>query len=347
MIKEQFGLLSDGTAVERYTLQRGDLRVRILTYGCVLQTIEIPGRDGRLGNIALGCATLQDYETKSRFFGAVVGRYGNRIAGGRFELDGTSYQLPRNNGDNSLHGGGHGFDKQVWDAVARGEHTLELSYVSADGEAGYPGTLRATVTYTLTDQALHIGYRATTDRPTVVNLTNHSYFNLAGEGGGDVYDHVVTLKAGRYLPVDAGQIPLRSGPAPVEGTPFDFTKPQPIGTRLREPHPQLEIGSGYDHTFVLADAPHPEPALAARVEEPNSGRVLEVLSTEPGVQFYTGNFLDGTIPGTSGRTYGAGAGFCLETQHFPDSPNRPEFPTTVLRPGQERTSSTILRFSVT
>jgi aldose 1-epimerase len=345
MIKEEFGTLSDGTAVERYTLERDALRVRILTYGCVLQTIEIPDRDGRLGNIALGCGNLPDYETKSRFFGAVVGRYGNRIAGGRFELDGVTYDLMRNNGDNSLHGGPNGFDKQVWDAVALDDHTLALSYVSADGEAGYPGTLHATVTYRLTDDALEIGYRAATDRPTVVNLTNHSYFNLAGESHGDVHGHIATLAADRYLPVDAAQIPLPSAPAPVAGTPFDFTSPHRIGDRLAEPHPQLEIGSGFDHTFVLADAPRPEPVFAARVEDPESGRVLELLTTEPGVQFYTGNFLDGTIPGTSGETYGAGAGFCLETQHFPDSPNRPDFPATVLRPGEEYASRTTLRFA--
>ncbi len=346
MIKEEFGPLSTGQAVERYTLERGGLRVRVLTYGCAVQTIEVPDRAGDLANIALGCATAADYETKSRFFGAVVGRYGNRIAGGRFTLDGVAYDLPRNNGNNSLHGGGHGFDKQVWDAVALDENTLQLSYVSADGEAGYPGTLRATVTYTLTDDALRLDYSATSDRPTVVNLTNHSYFNLAGEGAGHVLDHVATLEADRYLAVDAAQIPLPGDPAPVEGTPFDFRKPQPIGARIRDPHPQLEIGSGYDHNFVLADTPRPEPVLAARIEEPDSGRVLEVLTTEPGVQFYSGNFLDGTIPGTSGHTYGANAGFCLETQHFPDSPNRPDFPTTVLRPGAERTSSTIWRFSV-
>jgi aldose 1-epimerase len=346
MIKEEFGQLSTGATVERYTLERGGLRVRILTYGCAVQTIEVPDRSGELGNVVLGCATAADYETKSRFFGAVVGRYGNRIAGGRFSLDGSVFELPVNNGPNSLHGGGHGFDKQVWDAVALDEHTLSLSYVSADGEAGYPGTLHATVTYTLTDDALRLDYRCSSDKPTVVNLTNHSYFNLAGEGTGDVLGHLVTLEAAGFLAVDPSQIPLPGGPVPVDGTPFDFRKPFPIGARLRDPHPQLEIGSGYDHTFVLADAPRPEPVLAARVEEPGSGRVLEVLTTEPGVQFYSGNFLDGTIPGTSGRTYRAGAGFCLETQHFPDSPNRPDFPTTVLRPGAERTSSTIWRFSV-
>ncbi|GAA4135322.1 aldose epimerase family protein [Actinomadura keratinilytica] len=339
MNEERFGVLPDGTPVHRYTLTSGALRVRVLTYGCVVQTLEAPDRDGVPANVVLGCATLDDYVTRSRYFGAVVGRYGNRIAGGRFRLDGREYTLPRNNGANSLHGGEQGFDKRVWDVADAGDGSIVLTYVSPDGEQGYPGTLRATVAYTVTDDALRIDYRATTDRPTVVNLTNHSYFNLAGEGSGTVYGQRLAIDADRYLPVDANQIPLGE-PAPVAGTPFDFTKPQPIGARIRETHPQLLVGKGYDHTFVLNGG-----EVAARAEDPRSGRVLEVLTSEPGVQFYSGNFLDGSHIGTGGLAYRQGDAFCLETQHFPDSPNQPSFPSTVLRPGEEYRSTTTFRFS--
>jgi aldose 1-epimerase len=339
MIEEGFGVLPDGTPVERYTLTGGSIQARVLTYGCVVQTLEVPDRNGELGNIVLGCATLDDYVTKSRFFGAVVGRYGNRIAGGRFRLDGAEYELPRNNGANSLHGGERGFDKRVWEVTAADSRSLTLSYVSRDGEEGYPGTLQATVAYTVTDDSLRVDYRATTDRTTVVNLTNHSYFNLSGEGSGTTYDHRLVIDADHYLPVDDGQIPLDK-PAPVAGTPFDFTQPTPIGARIRDSHPQLLVGKGYDHTFVLNGG-----EVAARAEDPRSGRVMEVLTNEPGVQFYSGNILDGTIVGTSGRAYRQGDGFCLETQHFPDSPNRPDFPSTVLRPGEEHRSATTFRFS--
>ncbi|GAA4097662.1 aldose epimerase family protein [Actinomadura miaoliensis] len=339
MNEERFGVLPGGTPVHRYTLTGGALRVRVLTYGCVVQTLEAPDRDGAPANVVLGCATLDDYVTRSRYFGAVVGRYGNRIAGGRFRLDGREHTLPRNNGANSLHGGEEGFDKRVWDVAEADDSSITLTYVSPDGEQGYPGTLRATVTYTVTDDALRVGYHATTDRPTVVNLTNHSYFNLAGEGSGTVYDHRLVIDADRYLPVDGDQIPLGE-PAPVAGTPFDFTKPQPIGARIRETHPQLLVGKGYDHTFVLNGG-----EVAARAEDPRSGRVLEVLTSEPGVQFYSGNFLDGSHIGTSGLAYRQGDAFCLETQHFPDSPNQPSFPSTVLRPGEEYRSTTTFRFS--
>ncbi|MFI0443881.1 aldose epimerase family protein [Actinomadura sp. 6N118] len=341
---EQFGVTPDGATVDRYTLENGHgLRAQILTYGCVLQTLEVPDRHGERANIVLGCSTLDDYLTKSRFFGAVVGRYGNRIAGGSFQLDGQEHRLPRNNGPNSLHGGEQGFDKKIWQVTSANATSLTLAYVSADGEEGYPGTLRAEVSYSLNGDALHIGYRATTDRPTVVNLTNHSYFNLAGEDSGDVYDQLLTLDADRYTPVDENQIPTGEL-APVDGTPFDFRKPQPIGARIREAHPQLLIGGGYDHNFVFNGSRDAEPAPAARAEDPASGRVMEVLTTQPGVQFYSGNFLTGSIVGTSGRTYRQGAGFCLETQHFPDSPNQPAFPSTVLRPGEVHESATVFRF---
>ncbi|MGK5555335.1 aldose epimerase family protein [Actinomadura kijaniata] len=344
-MSEKFGTLPDGTAVHRHTLESGaGLRARVLTYGCVVQTLEVPGRDGGRANVVLGCSTLEDYLTGSRYFGAVVGRYGNRIAGGRFRLDGREHRLPVNNGPNSLHGGERGFDKHVWEVTGSGPDRVTLARVSPDGEEGYPGTLRAEVTYTLTDDALRIDYRTTADAPTVVNLTNHSYFNLAGEDSGDVYGHVLTVEADRYLPVDGHQIPTGKV-APVEGTPFDFRAPRAIGERLRDPHPQLLVGSGYDHTLVLRDAPAGAPLPAARVEEPGSGRTMEVLTTEPGVQFYSGNFLTGSVVGTGGRAYRQGAGFCLETQHFPDSPNQPAFPSTVLRPGETRTSTTVFRFS--
>jgi aldose 1-epimerase len=344
-VAERLGATPDGTPVARYTLDNGrGLRARVLTYGCAVETIEVPDRDGRPGNVVLGCASLGDYLTKSRYFGAVVGRYGNRIAGGRFELDGKEHRLARNNGANSLHGGERGFDKRVWDVLAAGERRLSLGYVSADGEEGFPGALQVSVTYTVTDDdALRIDYRATTDLPTVLNLTNHSYFNLAGEGSGDVYGHRVTLNAARYTPVDPGQIPTGEL-APVKGTPFDFTRACAIGERIHDPHPQLLIGQGYDHNHVLDKSAPGALEPAARVEEPVSGRVMEVLTTEPGVQFYSGNVLDGSVAGPSGRAYGKGAGLCLETQHFPDSPNQPDFPSTVLRPGEEYASTTIFRF---
>ncbi|MFI6498534.1 aldose epimerase family protein [Nonomuraea typhae] len=296
-------------------LSSGALRARVLPYGAVLQSLEIGGV-----NVVLGLDEPADYRTRSRYFGAVVGRYANRIAAGRFTLDGTAYQLPVNNGANSLHGGTEGFDKQDWTIAASSPHSVTLSLTSPDGDQGYPGRLTATVTYTLDGDALRLAYTAVTDAPTVVNLTNHTYFNLAG--GGDIRDHVLQMDAHRYLPVDEGKIPTGEL-APVRGTPFDFTAPVAIGQRY---------GAAYDHCFVLDGR--------IRVVEPGSGLAMEVTTTEPGVQFYAGGMLD-----PAATPYGPFSGFCLETQHFPDSPNRPHFPTTVLRPGERVESSTTYRFT--
>lgn len=347
--RQPWGCAPEG-AVERYTLanERGTT-VRILTYGGVVQSIEVPDRDGNRANVTLGFDDLPDYLDRSPFFGTITGRYANRIAGGTFTLDGTSYQVPVNDGPNSLHGGAVGLDKHVWQATEAGtrdEPALELRHVSPDGDQGYPGTLRLTVTYTLTaGDELRIDYLATTDAATVINLTNHTYFNLAGEGSGSVYDHVVQLYADRYTPVGDGLIPTGQL-APVAGTPLDFTAPTPIGARIRAGSEQLVHALGYDHNFVLLgeDADGGLP-LAARVVEPASGRVLTVHTDQPGMQFYTGNFLTGALVGTCGRTYRQGDAFALETQHFPDSPNQPAFPSTVLRPGEEYRTATVYGFT--
>ncbi|HLZ27187.1 MAG TPA: aldose epimerase family protein [Chloroflexota bacterium] len=337
-----------GQPVERYTLTEGQLRVRILTYGGIIQTLEVPDRAGQCANVALGFARLDEYFRGTTFFGAIIGRFANRIAGGRFSLDGVTYALPTNNGPNSLHGGTSGFDQQLWRARVTAR-SLHLTYTSPDGDQGYPGELTAEVTYTLgTAHDLRVEYRATTDRPTIVNFTNHSYFNLAGEGTGDVGDHLLTLHAERYTPIDATLIPT-GAIAPVAGTPLDFRTPRPIGERIRDGFEQLVLAQGYDHNFVL-NRPGPadrELLLAAVAEHPASGRVLEVLTTEPGIQFYSGNFLTGAQVGTGGRTYRQGDGFTLETQHYPDSPNQPDFPSTVLRPGEIFASTTVFRFSTT
>ena len=348
---EPFGEV-DGQPVERYTLTNANgIEVVILTYGGIIQSIRVPDRDGAMANVVLGFDTLDEYVASSPYFGAITGRYANRIAGGQFTLDGQTYQLPVNNPPNSLHGGEKGFDKRVWTASEGSSPdgpSLVLTYTSPDGEEGYPGTLDVTVTYTLTDNnELRIDYHATTDAPTVVNLTNHSYFNLAGEGSGTIYDHVLQLNASAFTPVDETLIPTGEI-APVAGTPFDFTRPKPIGQDIRDgSSEQILIGRGYDHNFVIDRPEGDDTSLVqvARVVDPESGRVLEVASTEPGVQLYTGNFLDGTFAGTSGKVYRQGDGFCLETQHFPDSPNQPDFPSTELRPGEEYTSTTVFAFS--
>jgi aldose 1-epimerase len=348
--KDLFGTLEDGTRIWRFTLtnERG-VRVKIITYGGIIQTIEVPDRSGRLGNVALGFATLDEYVTgNGPFFGAIIGRYGNRIAGGTFTLDGETFQLPRNDGPNSLHGGTNGFDKRVWTPTpgrAGDEVSLRLDRVSPDGEEGYPGTLKTTVTYTLTSEnAIRIDYHATTDEATVVNLTNHSYFNLAGEGSGTVYDQTLEINADRYTPVDDTLIPTGEL-APLRGTPLDFGRPTPIGDRIRDDHQQLLFGQGYDHNYVL-NREGSGLELAARVRDAGTGRVLSVLTEEPGLQFYSGNFLDGTLVGTSGRVYRQSDGIALETQHFPDSPNQPGFPSTVLRPGETYETTTVYQFSV-
>ncbi|MDQ6673415.1 MAG: galactose mutarotase [Chloroflexota bacterium] len=346
---EPFGDLY-GQRVERYTLSSGAARVKLLTYGGIIQSIEVPDRRGQPLNVALGYATLDEYAAGNTYFGAIVGRYANRIAGGRFTLEGVTYELPTNNGPNSLHGGVRGLDQHIWHAVASQEPNgvaLHLTYTSPDGDQGYPGALAVEVTYTLGGASdLRLDYRAVTDRPTIINLTNHSYFNLGGEGSGDVEDHLLTIHADRYTPVDATLIPTGAVEA-VAGTPLDFATPRPIGARIRVGFEQLALAQGYDHNFVLnrPNRSDRELILAATAIHPPTGRVLEVLTTEPAVQFYSGNFLTGSRVGTSARLYRQGDGFTLETQHYPDSPNHADFPSTVLRPGEVFTSTTVFRFS--
>lgn len=344
---ESWGSTTEG-AVRRYTLTNArGMRVRILNHGGIIQSVEVPDRAGKFDDVALGYATFTGYATNGSFFGAVIGRYANRIAGARFTLGGTTYRLSANNGSNTLHGGRVGFDKHLWAAEPKtldDGAALVLRYTSPDGQEGFPGTLATTVTYTLTgDNALRIDYAATTDKPTVVNLTNHSYFNLQGEGSGSALDHVLTLRASRYTPFNDSSIPTGEI-APVAGTPMDFTKPTALGARIGESFKQLSIGNGYDHNWVLDRTGDTELELAAHVSEPDSGRTLDVYTTEPGIQVYTGNWLDGTVTGPSGRPYRKRDGFALETQHFPDSPNQPAFPSTELRPGQEYRSTTVYAF---
>ncbi|MGL4962927.1 MAG: aldose epimerase family protein [Inquilinus sp.] len=346
--KKPFGTTPDGTAVELYTLTNGTMSVNILTYGGIVHAINVPDRNGKSANIALGFARLDDYLTKNPYFGTITGRYANRIAKGAFTLDGQTYKLATNNGPNALHGGLAGFDKKVWKAKEiQGTNGagLELTYTSPDGEEGYPGSLTAKVTYTVTDNSeLRIDYEATTDKPTIVNLTNHTYFNLAGEGADSILGHELMLNASAFTPVDATLIPTGEI-AKVAGGPMDFTIPTAIGARIRNDDQQLVFGRGYDHNWVLDKPSADTLSLAARVREPMTGRVMEVSTTEPGIQFYAGNFLDASLVGTSGKMYRQADGFCLETQHFPDSPNHPEFPSTVLKPGDHYKSTTVYRFT--
>lgn len=349
--KRVYGTTSDNTPIEEYTLTSASgMEVRVITYGGIITSLRVPDRNGQLDNVVLGFDNLSDYETKNTYFGALIGRYGNRIAGGKFSLEGATYTLPANNGPNSLHGGDRGFDKVVWSAEEVPGDTdagLMLRYLSPDGEQGYPGNLTVTVVYTVTAaNELRIAYSATTDRTTIVNLTQHSYFNLAGNGSGTIYNHLLWIDADQYTPVDASLIPTGELAA-VTGTPFDFRAPKEIGAGIRSGDQQVVYGRGYDHNWVFnrsqGDALQ---SPGARVYEPQSGRIMEVLTTEPGVQFYSGNFLDGTAVGSSGGLYRQGDGLCLETQHYPDSPNHENFPSTVLTPEDTYESTTIYRFSV-
>ncbi|MEU7647002.1 aldose epimerase family protein [Streptomyces huasconensis] len=346
--KELFGTLADGTKVHRWSLANGGTRLRVLSYGGIVQSLELPDRHGRYRNVSLGYDTIEAYAAGTTFFGALIGRYGNRIARGRFTLDGRTHQLSVNDGENSLHGGAKGFDTRVWDVEPFTDASgvgLVLRYVSADGEMGYPGTLRVKVTYTLTARGdWRIDYAARTDKATVVNLTNHTYYNLAGEGSGDIYGHELSLKASRFTPTDSGLIPTGEL-AKVAGTPFDFRRAKTVGEDIRAAHPQLVTAKGYDHNWVLDKGITERPEHFATLRDPESGRTMRIATTEPGVQFYSGNFLDGTLTGPSGRTYRQGDGLCLETQHYPDSPNQPSFPSTVLRPGATYRSSTVHSFS--
>lgn len=346
--KQPYGNMPDGTAVDVYTLTDGPIEARIITYGGIIVSLKVPDRAGKSDDIVLGFDDLNDYVKISNapegnpFFGAIIGRYANRIAKGTFTLNGSKYSVPINDPPNSLHGGPHGFN----DVVGKAKKILngvELTFLSKDGQAGYPGSLTTTVRYTLHRAALKIEYSATTDKATVLNLTNHSYFNLAGQGHGNILNHVLTLHASRLTPVDSTMIPtgeLRS----VVSTPFDFTRPARVGERIEADDEQIHFGHGYDHNWVL-DSPGGKLFDAAEVYEPTTGRVLLVSTTQPGVQFYTGNFLDGTLKGKGGATYVRRGGFCLETQHFPDSPNHPQFPSTELKPGQWFHSVTVLSFS--
>lgn len=339
---ERFGTMQDGTEVYRVVLGHSRLRVAVLSYGAALQSIEVPDRSGTLGNVALGLTNLADYVALSPHFGAVPGRYAGRIAGGRFELDGVAYQLPCNDGPNTLHGGPNGFGKRPWRLVGHGPDHADLALTSPDGDNGFPGTLEVALRYSVAGMDLRMEVDARTDRPTVLNLTNHCYFNLDGEGSGSVLDHHLTVHAARYVPIDATSIPTGEI-APVAGTPFDFTEPRPIGERIREAHPQLLRARGYDHTFMVGgEGLRP----AALLHAPASGRTLAVLSTQPALQLYTGNMLTGSLAGPSGRIYRQGDAVCLEAQHVPDSPNQPIFPSTVLRPGGRFQATILFRFGV-
>ncbi|WP_238334634.1 aldose epimerase family protein [Kribbella amoyensis] len=347
--KDPFGTTPEGVKVDVYTFTNGRVTVSMLTWGATIQRVETPDRKGRTKNISLGFDNLPDYAALSPYFGSTVGRYGNRIAKGRFTLDGQTYQIPVNNGENALHGGTIGFDKKVWKAkVVQSDKAVGVAftYVSPDGEMGFPGELTSTVTYTLDrHDNLRIDYQAkVAGKATVQNLTNHVYFNLAGEGSGSIEGHVLELNAPGYTPVDEGLIPTGEI-AKTAGTPFDFSRPTPIGRRLRDDHPQLVIGRGYDHNFVLGEKTDEDGLrFAARFWEPEDGRTVTVHTSQPGAQFYSGNFLDGTFQGIGGKTYRQGDAFAFETQHFPDSPNQPAFPSTTLRPGETFRSTTVYTF---
>jgi aldose 1-epimerase len=339
--------IREGKPVNMYKLRNSHgVEVDAMNYGGIIMSIRVPDRKGRLADIVLGHSTMEGYIPNPPYLGAIVGRYANRIANGTFTLDGKTYHLPKNDGPNTLHGGTtRTFDKVVWDAgPLKDQNGVAFTYLSKDGEEGFPGNLKVTVTYTLNnDNELTIDYQATTDKATPINVSQHSYFNLQGEGDGDILDHEVMINADRFTPVDKNLIPtgeLRS----VKGTPLDFTSPTKIGARIDDQYDQLVLGHGYDHNFVI-NRQGEGMVLAARVTEPTTGRTLQVSTTQPGVQFYTGNFLDGTVTGKHGHVYKRRYGFCLETQHFPDSPNHPNFPNTILRPGETFHQTTVFKFS--
>ena len=340
--KQAFGKTEDGKNVDLYTLTNTNgLKAKIMTYGGIVTSLQVPDRNGNLADIVLGYDTLDEYiKNNSPYFGALIGRYGNRIAKGKFTLNGVEYTLATNNGPNHLHGGVKGFDKVVWKAKQMQTDegpALKLTYRSRDGEEGYPGNLSCIVSYTLTnDNELKISYEAKTDKATIINLTHHSYFNLGGYNSGDILGHELMINADRFTAVDKDLIPTGEI-KPVKGTPMDFTKPMPIGSRIKQ------VQGGYDHNYVL-NSSDGSLALAASVYEPKTGRVMEIFTTEPGIQFYSGNFLDGSIKG-KGAVYNKHNGFCLETQHFPDSPNKPNFPSVVLKPGEKYTQLTVHKFS--
>ncbi len=346
ILTKSFGKTSEGSDAHLYVLQNTKgAKVSITDFGATIVAIEVPDREGKLADVVLGYDSLKGYETGTSYFGGLIGRYGNRIGGAKFALDGQTYLLAKNDGQNSLHGGKRGFNKVVWTAHERPSkegQALELTYVSKDGEEGYPGNLSVRVLYTWTDRnELRVQYFAHTDKATVVNLTNHSYFNLAGDPQKNILGHMVRLEAPQFTPVDNGLIPtgeLRN----VEGTPFDFRKPVAIGKRIADSDEQLKLGKGYDHNWVLASGAGLK--LAAHVVEPATGRVLEIRTTEPGIQFYSGNFLDGKAVGKNGSVLAYRTGFCMETQHFPDSPNHANFPSTTLQPGENYRSQTVYRF---
>jgi aldose 1-epimerase len=342
--KSDFGKMPDGAAVSLYTLTNGKgMEARIITYGGILVSLKAPDRKGAMADVVLGHDTAAEYTADHKtYFGALIGRYANRIGHAQFTLDGVTYKLPKNDGDNSLHGGDQGFDKRLWTGreVPDG---VELTYISKAGEEGYPGTLKAVVTYKLTDDnRLQIHYTATTDKDTVVNLTNHSYWNLRGDAG-DAMNHLVTLNADKFTPVDAGLIPTGEL-KPVAGTPFDFRKATAPAARIDQNDPQLKLGHGYDHNWVI-NRSGAGMTLAARIEEPTSGRVMEVWTDQPGIQFYTGNFLDGSVKGKGGKPANHRSAMCFETQHYPDTPNKPSFPTATLKPGGKYDTTTEFRFS--
>ena len=342
LIAEPFGALPDGSPVIRYTLSRpGGLTLRVLTYGGIVQSLEVPDARGRVVNVVLGFASLHGYlAAGDAYFGCLVGRFANRLAGGRFSLDGENYAVDVNAGGNCLHGGSTGFDKRLWSAEPFNDNELRLTLTSPDGDQGFPGRLNVEVTYCLLESGVRIGYRATTDAPTVINLTNHSYFNLAGEGSCSVEAHTLVIDADEFTPVSRDLIPTGEV-AVVAGTPLDLRRKTAVGAHLRDPHRQLLAARGYDHNYVLRGT---GLRRAARLADPTTGRVLEVLTDQPGLQLYTGNFLDGSHVGIGGRAYRQGDGLALETQHFPDSPNHPAFPSTVLRPGQLFATSTTWLF---